>query len=267
MTQKIIKSIKKGIIKRISFDMSLELKNLLHVDEKEVVVFIELLETIDSCLCSVSSSTLGLYTPENISLKIESVLKILYDYKSLGYVKKDYLQKNPILQQFFSLFTNLSCLQTAKTTKFMFELEHVNNIVLLILYMDLLILETEYIFGENDELFFDLMVKKDEILGKITGGVRNALKRKRISFHDRIYMGFDTEFKTLESRKNQLLCFTTSVFSRFVFCIRYITIDFSIDFTKQSFNNPIVSDLIRVLVYSIRIIKGFKDYEVEKLLL
>jgi hypothetical protein len=152
-----------------------------------------------------------------------------------------------------------------------FELEHIHNTVLLLLYLDILFLELNYTPKPTEELFFDLINKKEDIFKQLTGGVRTIIKMNRISFYERIYTGFDSEFISLEYGKTKLLAFTTATFSRFVIVIKLLKIDFSSQQTISPIINmderkPVVFDLIYFIVYAIRYLKNMMDNKVEDLL-
>jgi len=97
----------------------------------------------------------------------------------------------------------------------------------------------------------------------LSGGIRVSLSRNRLIIQDRIYVGFDTEYKTLDSQTNGILCYTTASVSESLLKIRSSKIDFSLKDGRVYL--PKTTGLITMGVRLIRFLRGKKDFELEKL--
>lgn len=243
----------------------LDFNNLRRIDSSVTQEVFHLFDRINDALYKISGCMVDLYTPENIDLHVKNILGILHAFKTIGFVTQGFLERNPIWVEIGCLYKEV---QDTELKDSLFEVEHVNNLILLMLYKDLVILEETFKPDAQDDLYFDLMVKKDELLRQVSGGLRQKLKQQRIGFHSRLYTGFDTEFKTLEYGKNKLLAFTTSTFSRFIFRIKHFSINFStnVEGKQVLLSPPLVGNVIRFVIFYIRFYKKHDDLLTDNLL-
>lgn len=105
----------------------------------------------------------------------------------------------------------------------------------------------------------------------LSGGVRSAISLNRVSIEDRVYTGFDTEFKTLDHWRNDLLCLTTASERRILLRVREILIDHDVTNNPSGLLSkrekiPVTEQLLKAVVLVIRDLAGKKDVEVEKLI-
>jgi len=104
---------------------------------------------------------------------------------------------------------------------------------------------------------------KTELNALLSGGIRLSLSKNRLLVTDRIYVGFDTEYKSVDSTQNKILCYTTSTLTESFLKIRTGNIDFSL---KEGLSYlPQTSDLISTGVKFIRFLRNKKDFELNQL--
>jgi len=154
------------------------------------------------------------------------------------------------------------------------ELEHFHNLVVLALLFEIELYITYYTSIKNsdsDSVDRDILIESIDLLKiekcaltkTLSGGIRVSLSRNRLIIQDRIYVGFDTEYKTLDSQTNHLLCFTTASTSECLLKIRDNSVDFSLK--EGRIHQPKTASLITTGVQLIRLLRGKKDFELETL--
>jgi len=122
-------------------------------------------------------------------------------------------------------------------------------------------------YDDEDDLKKEerVLLKQDrtELNSLLSGGIRMSLSKNRLLVTDRIYVGFDTEYKTIDSTTNKILCYTTSTLTESFLKIRSDNIDFSLK--DGSIHLPQTSELISTGVRIIRSIRNKKDFELNQL--
>jgi hypothetical protein len=215
---------------------------------------------------TISKSKRGEFTPSNISNHIIAIKNSLYRYKIEGFVSSSFYHSNSLYQIIFDIFK-----KTLKfsTQQIIFELEHWNNLFLLLLYKDLLILKSTFNQDEADletlELFHSLMSERVLLFNQLSGSIRKNIKLQRVCFNNRIYIGFDSEFETIEYGKNKLLAFSTATYCRFVFRIKRIVVNFDTNVTPQKdfVRESIIGSHLYTLIYGIRVLLKKEDLAIE----
>nr|YP_009926615.1 hypothetical protein [Wolfiporia cocos]QNH92635.1 hypothetical protein [Wolfiporia cocos] len=96
--------------------------------------------------------------------------------------------------------------------------------------MLMLLMEIQLALGNVgiSEVISDLEVLYERLFGLLTGGIRKSISQSRLTLEERIYTGFDTEFRTLDNSSVNLLCCTTAIYSRLVFRIKGLSINTTI---------------------------------------
>jgi len=79
----------------------------------------------------------------------------------------------------------------------------------------------------NDKIV-NLKYEMSLLTKSLSGGIRVSLSRNRLQLINRLYVGFDTEYKTVDSITNSLLCYTTASLSETIIKIRDESVDFSL---------------------------------------
>lgn len=215
---------------------------------------IEAVTNLNEDLYKLSGSKSDDFNPTNISKHIDFITNALYDYKNQGFVSSNFLKENSV---FSSIALRFNRFKKLEQRQLLADIEYYNDLVLLLLYKDLLLLEILYKPKETDDLFYSTLERKTLLFSMISGDVRLSIKQQRICFNERIYTGFDTEFETIDYGKNKLLCFTTSTFSRFVFIIKTPSLIKTKDLLLES---------LKYLVDYIRFLKGIDDRNIASLL-
>lgn len=89
-----------------------------------------------------------------------------------------------------------------------FELTHANNLIIMMLILEVLLAK----IGNrsfDQEMIDELDLLYLRLFGLLSAGLRKTLTQSRLSLEERIYTGFDTEFRTTEYCQVNLLCCTT----------------------------------------------------------
>lgn len=145
-------------------------------------------------------------------------------------------------------------------------MEHFHNLIILILLFETELYLINRVFEDDDfkkEEHVFLKQDKTELNSLLSGGIRLSLSKNRLLITDRIYVGFDTEYKTVDSTTNKILCYTTSTLTESFLKIRAGNIDFSL---KDGLSYlPQTSDLISTGVKLIRFLRNKKDFELDEL--
>jgi len=212
---------------------------------------------------------------------IHDVLLEFYSFRKDGYVNQQNLECNKIFRIFKSFYPVYNEIFNVKNTfklSILSELEHMHNLIILFLLYDLEVtlrfVESRYITEKNLKfnreqldrtraILFDLKDERSQLQKTLSGGIRISLSKNRVVYIKRIYVGFDTEYKTLDSHTNKLLCYTTASIPECLLKIRSNDIDFSLK--EGLVFQPKTAALIKVGVTLIRFFRNKKDFEVSEL--
>jgi len=127
--------------------------------------------------------------------------------------------------------------------------------------------EIETVNGDEKDILKEtvclLKQERSELNKTLSGGIRVSLTRNRLVLTDRIYLGFDTEYKNLDSQTNDILCYSTASISEGFIKIRSNAVDFSLK--EGNVYLPKTASLIEIGVKLIRLLRSKKDRELEKL--
>ena len=207
---------------------------------------------------------------EQLKEFISRVLKQFYSFNSKGYVNQCGMESNQIFnifRSYYPQYKNVFRNTEIKFASMACELEHFHNLIILVLLFEIE-LYLKYFIEESKSVDFKEVVcllkqERVELNKTLSGGIRVSLSRNRLIIHDRIYVGFDTEYKNLDSHTNELLCYTTASMSESLLKIRSSKIDFSLKDGKVYL--PKTMDLITMGIKIIRFMRGKKDFELERL--
>jgi len=206
---------------------------------------------------------------------ISVVLSEFYNFRKDGYVNQENLESNKIFRVFRSIYPYYKDVFNSTESfkpSMLFELEHFHNLVILFLLFDIeLTLKkmkdlTEVYEDEDDcykESVFELTHERSLLQKTLSGGIRVSLSKNRVILLKKLYVGFDTEFKNLDSQTNKLLCYTTASLSECILKIRSNDIDFSLHDGKVF--RPQTSTLLETGVGLIRLYRNKKDVAVSRL--
>jgi len=208
---------------------------------------------------------------DSLKIFIDRVLREFHSFQSDGFVNQRNMELNKIFNIFRSLYPSYNEIFKGGNPPFIswrYELEHFHNLIVLILLfeIELYILnhtdETEGgDFGSEERVL--LKQYRSELNSLLSGGIRLTLSKNRLLVVDRIYTGFDTEYKVLDSKTNKILCYTTSTLAESFIKIRDGSVDYSL---KEGICYiPQTSRLISTGVSIIRTLRNKKDFELEKL--
>jgi len=202
---------------------------------------------------------------------VNSTLKEFYSFQSEGFVNQRNLECNKIFNIFRSLYPQYNEIFKGDNPSYVswrYELEHFHNLIILILLFELEL----YLINDVSDVLVDDIKKEERVLLKqdrtelnalLSGGMRLSLSKNRLLVTDRIYVGFDTEYKTVDSTHNKILCYTTSTLTESFLKIRTGTIDFSL---KDGLTHlPQTSELISTGIKLIRFLRNKKDFELNHL--
>ena len=199
----------------------------------------------------------------------DCVLKEFYSFQSDGFVNQRNLKINKIFNIFRSLYPCYNEIFDIGNPPFIswrYELEHFHNLIILVLIFELELYISNHSVEENDNTIEELVLMKQvrsELNSLLSGGIRLSLSKNRLLVVDRIYVGFDTEYKSLDSRTNKILCYTTSTLTESFIKIRNGNVDYSL---KEGLSYiPQTSMLISIGIKLIRFLRNKKDFELENL--
>jgi len=140
-----------------------------------------------------------------------------------------------VFRSFYPRYNNVFDNTIPLKVSLLTELEHFHNLIVLILIYDIeltLSLMKQNISFQDDDDYNDKIVNLKYEMSLLTkslsGGIRVSLSRNRLQLINRLYVGFDTEYKTVDSITNSLLCYTTASLSETIIKIRDDSVDFSI---------------------------------------
>jgi len=240
-------------------------------NSRELAVFLTL-RSLLFCLLKTNPSEILVY--EELNSFLSKILTLFYRFNLDGYVNRQNMELNEIFNIFRSFYPFYKDVFTQGKRSLNHELEHFHNLIILILlfeielyikYFTLCETETEN-EDEKDKIKETVcLLKQDrsELNKTLSGGIRVSLTRNRLVLIDRIYLGFDTEYKNIDSQNNDLLCYSTASISEGILKIRSDNVDFSLK--EGSVYLPITASLIVIGVKLIRILRCKKDRELEKL--
>lgn len=219
----------------------------------------------DRLFYSLTNSKYGDYTPENILEFTNGIKKLLnFDLKN-GYMDFDLFQNSLFVRLSYTIFPELrkANLSKAGSAFTLLNLTHVFNFCLLIIIKEISILELDLPEDQRNEVYYDLLQIRDQLIGKISSGLRKALTAKRYGFGYRIITGFDTEFSCIELCKNELLASTQSIYPRLFLKIRRLNSINDIHWGYNDFNtstplDSLMSDVYTLITF-IRFLKGCSD--------
>jgi len=158
------------------------------------------------------------------------------DVKSKGFINTTDAKSIPLVGDLWNLFDINSFLQKENIAL----TENVNRFIIHNLYYFVTVailhrLVNKIIYLQNNsstlEEQTDFNVLLQEYLRKIDPQVRKYLKGSRINIIDKVYVGFDTEYETKDSKENTLLSTQLSVTGTII--IRVNNEDKGFDFTKS----------------------------------
>lgn len=219
----------------------------------------------DKLFYSLTDARYGIYTIENIT-KFITGIKNLLNFDEKGFMDLKTFEGALFLQLAYTIYPELRKMSLVKrgSSVTLLNLTHVYNFCLLIMIKEIYLLELE--LPEDDdrtELFYDLLETRNQLIGKISSGLRKVLVMKRYNFIDRMVSGFDTEFLTKELGRNELLASTVSVYPRLFLKIKKLQNVSDIHWGYNDFNSktPVYSltnDIYSIILF-IRFLKGSED--------
>ena len=285
MKQKYKNKYKKTVINYISKDVFDDLKQIKTIhpliknlcfegfNSRELAVFFTL-RSLLFCLLKINPSEILVY--EELNNFLSKILALFYRFNLDGYVNKQNMELNEIFNIFRSFFPFYKDVfaQGKKSLSSNHELEHFHNLIILILLFEIELyikhfslceIETEN-GSEKENLKETVCLLKQErsTLNKtLSGGIRVSITRNRLVLTDRIYLGFDTEYKNIDCQTNDILCYSTASITEGLLKVRNNTVDFSLKEGKVYL--PKTASLIDIGVKLIRLLRCKKDRELEKL--
>lgn len=223
------------------------------------------------------------FCPEKIKLLISDILSEFYNFRRDGFVNQQNLESNKIFSIFRSFYPVYNEVFNTKDTfrlSVLSELEHLHNLIILFLLYDLEMtlrlvksryedekrLESEIgtvLIARTREVLIDLKDERSQLQKTLSGGIRLSISKNRVVYTRRLYVGFDTEYKSLDSYTNKLLCYTTASIPECLLRIRSNDIDFSLK--EGLVFHPKTASLIKTGVGLIRLLRDKKDLEVSVL--
>ena len=247
--------------------------NLEGFNPRELAVFFTLRSLLFSLL-KINPSEILVYT--QLKYFLSKILTIFYQFNLDGYVNQQNMELNKIFNIFRSFYPYYKDVfsQDKKSLSCNHELEHFHNLIILILLFEIELYIKHFSLCETeieDESEKDLLKEtvcllkqeKSDLNKTLSGGIRVTLSRNRLVLIDRIYLGFDTEYKNIDSQTNDILCYTTASICEGLLKIRTDSVDFSLKDGKVY--SPKTASVITIGVKLIRLLRCKKDRELEKL--
>ena len=211
----------------------------------------------------------------SLRLHVESIQRLLYDYKSRGYVNEE-IKKNEIFNIIRSFFVKQHNLFDTATTYSIFNTIHFHNLIILLLVKDLSIFINQYpkrLFEKyTEEIESDVQDCKNlraRLIQTVSAPLRSCLSSKRLGVLKRVYSGFDTEFQPLENKKVKLLAATIAVTAKSFFTINKLDFDFTVTNHKNETGNskaPVCAQHLKSLILLIRLIDQKMDFLIDDLI-
>jgi len=223
------------------------------------------------------------FCPEKLKLLIHDVLSGFYNFRKDGYVNQCNLESNKIFsifRSFYPIYDSMFKTKEPFKLSVLTELEHLHNLIILFLLYDLEMtlrsVETRYknekslktevgreLCKKTREVLSDLKYERSQLQKTLSGGIRLSLSKNRVIYTRRLYVGFDTEYKPVDSQTNKLLCYTTASIAECLLKIRSNDVDFSL---KEGFVfQPKTAPLIKIGVDLIRFFRNKRDFEISEL--
>jgi len=255
----------------VSFMSKLGLNNLINYKKDQLTLFFIYRGIIYSLF---GYKPHQVFDSSTLKTLISKVLSEFYNFRKDGYVNQRNLESNKIFRVFRSIypyyrdvFNTTECFRPSM----LFELEHFHNLVILFLLFDIE-LTLKKMKDSSDvcmddcqkESVFSLTTERSLLQKTLSGGIRVSLSKNRVILLKKLYVGFDTEFKNLDSQTNKLLCYTTASLCECILKIRSNDIDFSVHDGKVF--QPRTSTLLEIGVGLIRLYRNKKDTEVSRFL-
>lgn len=125
--------------------------------------------------------------------------------------------------------------------------------------------------SEDDE-YGDILTLITFFKNLLSPGLRNSIIKNRVRIEERVYTGFDTEYTNIDYGKNELLCATTSTFTRSFLVLTYLRrvsdLDFKIggNYSTSSALPDFLSQSIFLQILSIRHMGGRADQSIDSLI-
>jgi len=222
---------------------------------------------------SILLKTVGINPYQNLDVKkleffIGIVLRELYLFKSEGFVSQENMEQNKIFSIFRSFYPETKDIFSVKKplVSMSFELEHFHNLVILTILYEIEKTMKSVCGLKTDDKKEEMCFLKNErsLLQKtLSGGIRSSLSKNRLVLLKRVYAGFDTEYISVDSTTNRLLCYTTATLSECIVKIRDDTVDFSVK--AGLVHLPKTAPMIRSVVRLIRDERGKNDCLLDEL--
>nr|QNH92684.1 hypothetical protein [Wolfiporia cocos] len=222
-------------------------------------------------------------SPLNVIIHINEILKIYFSHKEVGFVSPSNIRINPVVSALLwynelvtgkdSLASNYKTApdwskndeDVLKSSRLggplkitgnivnEFEITHNNHLLMLMLLLEIQLARSCVGMDLELEQIAELDVMYDRLFGLLTGGIRKSISQSRLTLEERIYTGFDTEFRTLDNSNVNLLCCTTAIYSRLVLRIKGLSVNTTIKNAPSDYDrNPIVAPEIRVVIGLLR---------------
>lgn len=245
--------------------------NLEGFNSRELSMFF-VLRSLLFCITKQNPSVVLSYS--QLKTFLSNVLTSFYQFNKDGYVNQQNMELNKIFNVFRSFYPYYKDVFTQnKTLSWNHELEHFHNLIILILLFEIEVYIKYFsLLEETDDTAKDdntketvclLKEEKSLLLKTLSGGIRASLSKNRLVVIDRIYIGFDTEYKNVDSQTNNILCYTTASITESILKIRSSAIDYSLKEGKVYL--PKTAVLISTGIKLIRLLRLKKDRELEKL--
>jgi len=240
-------------------------------NSRELAVFFTL-RSLLFCLLKMNPSEILVYNKLNGFLS--KVLSLFYQFNLDGYVNRQNMELNKIFNLFRSFYPFYKDVFTQGQRSLNHELEHFHNLIILILLFEIELYIKHYSICETEtknegekeklkEAVCLLKQERSELNKTLSGGIRVTLTRNRLVLIDRIYLGFDTEYKNIDCQTNDILCYSTASISEGLLKIRSGAVDFSLK--EGNVYLPATASLIVIGVKLIRMLRCKKDRELEEL--
>jgi len=185
----------------------------------------------------------------------------LYSFKSVGFVSRENMESNKIFNVFRSFYPKYKdVFSKIENQTNLIELEHYHNLIVLLLIFEV---EKTLLITKNREEIDELKIERSLLTKTLTGGIRVSLSKNRLVILNKKYVGFDTEYYNVDSKTNELLCYTTASVSETLIKIRSDEVDFSL--SSGPSHAPQTAPLIICLIKIIRDLRGKKDFELTQL--
>jgi len=240
-------------------------------NSRELAIFFTL-RSLLFCLLKMNPSEILDY--EKLNSFLSKILTLFYRFNLDGYVNRQNMELNKIFNIFRSFYPFYKDVFTQGQKSLNHELEHFHNLIILILLFEIELYINHFSLCETEtenenekeklrEAVCLLKQERGELNKTLSGGIRVTLTRNRLVLTDRIYLGFDTEYKNIDSQTNDILCYSTASISEGILKIRSDAVDFSLK--EGNVYLPATASLIVVGVKLIRMLRSKKDRELEKL--